>query len=87
MCDLLIKVFLFVDFSERNVLGLSCSVTMNDSSSKSISFFKDCVSESLDLPGSISDTKEEFNSDSKCAVKNINIDEQSDQSKFTLQYE
>ncbi|XP_072137609.1 uncharacterized protein [Mobula birostris] len=66
------------DLWERNALGPGHSISRKNSRS-SVPFLEDSGSESIDLPGSVSGMKDEFNNYSSCVVKSTNIDEQSDQ--------
>ncbi|XP_059825684.1 putative leucine-rich repeat-containing protein DDB_G0290503 isoform X1 [Hypanus sabinus] len=66
------------DLWERSALGLGYSISRKISQS-SISVLEDNGSKSIDLPGSVSEMKDELNNYSTCVVKNTSIDEQSDQ--------
>ncbi|GCB68529.1 hypothetical protein scyTo_0013839 [Scyliorhinus torazame] len=56
-----------------------CPVNENVPRSKSISELEECMTESVDLPGSVSDMKAKNYNLSSCAVRNTNIDEKSNQ--------
>ncbi|XP_078415443.1 uncharacterized protein LOC144691273 [Cetorhinus maximus] len=63
----------------RNALVPGYPVNVNVPRSKNISELEDCMTESVELPGSVSDMKEKIDNFSSCAVRNTNIDEKSNQ--------